>query len=118
MKKEFVSYEIALALKELGFNENCMKYFGRENKLIIVKDNYGVHNTHPTILFNIAFVSAPLYQQAFSFLLKKLEDYSITYWYDGSGHINNSEISDWEYNFNSEEECLKKLIKIVKEEIK
>ena len=27
MEKEFVSYEQAVALKELGFNEICMGYF-------------------------------------------------------------------------------------------
>lgn len=27
MEKEFVTYEIALAVKELGFNENCLGFF-------------------------------------------------------------------------------------------
>ena len=36
MKKEFISYEEALALKELGFNEPCLFAYNQddENKLM------------------------------------------------------------------------------------
>ena len=33
MKEQFVTYEIALALKELGFNEACFAVFDRKGEL-------------------------------------------------------------------------------------
>ncbi len=58
MKKEFVPYEQALALKELGFDEHCIAEF------YINKQNYyelliGFPENCPTN------IKAPLYQQAF-----------------------------------------------------
>ena len=67
MKREFVPYEQALALKELGFDEHCFKYFSTEI-------------THPeNTLFNTRWgyepedseTSAPLYQQAFRWFREK-----------------------------------------------
>ena len=37
MKKQFVSYEIALALKELGFDEECIGFYYNENNFEISK---------------------------------------------------------------------------------
>ena len=59
MTKEFVTYEQALALKELGFDEPCFGYWKSKNWLIQEKtrtDGY----THAD-----QECSAPLYQQAF-----------------------------------------------------
>jgi hypothetical protein len=121
MNKEFVSYEQALALKELGFDELCFGYWKSKNWLIQEKtrtDGY----THAD-----QECSAPLYQQAFRWFREKyglyhsigldnsLEndvncDYQI---------INHSQsISEFETDFKTYEEaeleCLKKLIEIVK----
>jgi len=121
MNKEFVSYEQALALKELGFDELCFGYWKSKNWLIQEKtrtDGY----THAD-----QECSAPLYQQAFKWFREKyglyhsigldnsLEndvncDYQI---------INHSQsISEFETDFKTYEEaeleCLKKLIEIVK----
>ena len=62
MEKEFVPYEEALALKELGFDEDC-EYFGY----------YYIYNDKPSLETQSSYdfgthqntVSAPLYQQAF-----------------------------------------------------
>jgi hypothetical protein len=60
MEKEFVPYEIALALKELGFDEPCFGYYVNvevPNPFLVttkISDTQGGY-----------FTFAPLYQQAF-----------------------------------------------------
>ena len=56
MNKEFIPYEEALTLKELGFDEDVCGYFGKGNKLFIVTPEYNDV---------IKLLKAPLYQQAF-----------------------------------------------------
>jgi len=61
MEKEFVPYEQALALKELGFDEPCiMTYLNGELDKELFLFNHSIRS-HPTQ----EFISAPLYQQAF-----------------------------------------------------
>jgi len=63
MNKEFIPYEQALELKELGFNEQCFGYYVG-NKLITSIDE----------IFNstdILIIPAPLYQQAFRWFREK-----------------------------------------------
>ena len=66
MKKEFISYEEALALKELGFNEKCAAHYLDEDDLELKWEIYR----------NLSFntdncVQAPLYQQAFRWFREK-----------------------------------------------
>jgi hypothetical protein len=78
MNKEFIPYEQALKLKELGFDEPCLSYYDKEEKLCrsvleypIINSKNGFHQ-----IYNI--ITAPLYQQAFRwFRDKKLSDASI-----------------------------------------
>ena len=76
MEKEFIPYEQALALKELGFDESCLAYY----------NNYKPKNNHPRGLVisgnqdhNIEtegdnlICSAPLYQQAFRWFREKYD---------------------------------------------
>jgi len=70
MKKEFIPYEQALGLKELGFNEKCLGYH-----------NLDPYLPNPTFNLVIPFehewcLPAPLYQQAFRFFREK---YGFTY---------------------------------------
>ena len=68
MEKEFILYEQALALKELGFEEKCAVCFlFNGNKLERELKNLSSKNEYPHI------VSAPLYQQAFRWLYQKLD---------------------------------------------
>ena len=64
MEKEFVTYEIALALKELGFNEPCFGFFTDSKNL--VPASYSKEGTeYPTNLDLIMdWASAALWQQA------------------------------------------------------
>jgi hypothetical protein len=66
MKREFVPYEQALALKELGFDEKCAAHYLDEDDLELKWEIYR----------NLSFntdncVQAPLYQQAFRFFRDK-----------------------------------------------
>lgn len=65
MEKEFVTYDIALKLKELGFDEECLgAYMG--HKLVIVGDN--LIQTNVTAYEANNYIKAPLWQQVWSFL--------------------------------------------------
>jgi hypothetical protein len=63
MNKEFVPYEEALALKELGFDEPCLSSFDENKNLFKVWENDMVNGR--TICL------APLYQQAFRWFREK-----------------------------------------------
>jgi hypothetical protein len=121
MKKEFVTYEQALALKELRFEEPCFGYWKSKNWIIQEKtrtDGY----THAD-----QECSAPLYQQAFRWFREKYKlhsyiqsDYS---WNISGGIWDLNGYKDLRYDWDSEpyatyEEaesaCLDKLIEIIK----
>jgi hypothetical protein len=63
MESLFVPYEIALALKELGFDEKCLGYY-EYTKNFLITDSVFYTNSE---LQNEG-VTAPLYQQAINFL--------------------------------------------------
>ena len=137
MEKEFVSYEIALELKELGFDEPCFGYYRPNGNLEyveshIVKDfSYLAKNSEWQDL-----VAAPLYQQAFRWFREKYNLRGFIGFRPNvkqfDCHIYDMSLSGKEYTeqrtmeeFNkdpkvgtyeeAELECLKKLIEIVKE---
>lgn len=127
MNKEFIPYEQALELKELGFEEKCLAYYWLNVDPIFRR---------PFLCIEEPFdhewcLPSPLYQQAFRcFRDKKLSD-SYIYRYqdrtDGSINFGYSIIHDYgieevrfiKENYTSYEEaelaCLKKLIEIVKQ---
>jgi hypothetical protein len=109
IEKEFIPYEQALALKELGFNEDCFGWYNWTGKDLSLTNNSYV-DINPT--------PAPLFQQAFRWFREKYGKESYvrklhTYYY----HINDTEafVGDFSTYEEAELECLKKLIEIVKE---
>jgi hypothetical protein len=134
IENNFVPYEQALALKELGFDEPCFAYYNNKAKIIfntngqpVIKDWIWVKNE----IIPTDMVLAPLYQQAFSFFRKKfllegiVEQAYDFYWYKFSVYFYNKEgkqkISNGlEFLTYEEAElaCLNNLIKIVKNENK
>jgi hypothetical protein len=110
----FVHYEQALALKELGFDELCFGYWKSKNWLIQEKtrtDGY----THAD-----QECSAPLYQQAFRWFREKHG-----YYYPIHRTTNNTNqvlysIGPYAGDYFTYEEaelaCLKNLIEIVKQQ--
>jgi hypothetical protein len=114
MNKEFIPYEQALELKELGFNEGCLKKYDADGDLSIDTQNGYYVNQHLS-----KSTSAPLYQQAFRWFREK---YEFTY------SIGRTNIAVIHYglttqllqNNNSYEEaelaCIKKFIEITNAE--
>jgi len=105
LDKEFVPYEEALSLKELGFDEPCFGLFIHGNLNLIFTDKQ----------FSDKVISAPLFSQAFRWFREK---YDLIYvivkvesWFFTINGCNTQE------GFNTYEEaelaCLRKLIEIV-----
>jgi hypothetical protein len=59
MEKHFVSYDIALVLKELGFDEMCFGYYYNQGDLKITS---GIYNLTKTCIL------APIYDQVFDYI--------------------------------------------------
>ena len=72
MNNEFVSYEIALKLKELGFDEPCLTYYYELTSNLRTHLAIDVRNAW-TYSGNkkLGFTLAPLYQQAFKWIREK-----------------------------------------------
>lgn len=128
MENEFVPYEEALALKELGFDEPCVAFYEQSKRLSIGFNwlNEGGKNS------NLQECTAPLYQQAFRWFREK---------YNLTTHIQWNVGGVWDYTVEksiprgmldmsptrymvgletyeeAELACLRKLIEIVKEKL-
>jgi len=127
-EKEFVTYELALRMKQLGFDKPCIKFYWEDGMFLRGYEEPFNHNKYDTI-------SAPLFQQAFRWFREKhkmVGTVQITvsvidrenwlweiYNLQGRKVDDGQELSD-PYNTSCEEAelaCLKKLIEIVKEKI-
>ena len=82
MKSQFVSYEIALALKELGFDEPCIARFNSDGNLIILRQTATsvmslvstIKNSEDITLFIgdvVTPICAPLWQQVIDWFREK-----------------------------------------------
>jgi hypothetical protein len=123
MNKEFVTYEQALALKELGFDEPCLGYYsalneGRLCRYEQLEFEYCKNTLQP-------LVTAPLYQQAFRWFREKygLDSNTINtnMWTTFSFVINDvpnknpiTTYLDFNTHEEAEQDCLDKLIEICK----
>ena len=123
MEKEFIPYEQALALKELGFDGPCLKYWNGIGEYFDQKDWFNWNQSEK-------FVSIPLYQQAFRWFREKynlfgcidLHTSTPIHWYIRiddiikNDYVYHSEDENLKYNTYEEAElgCLKQLIEIVK----
>jgi len=117
MNKEFIPYEQALELKELGFNKECLAYYDYEGLHI---DSLGIKPNHHRAKHGVL---APLYQQAFRWFREKygmlytieenLEDDQV--WYEWDVKSSNGFEGSFEATYEEAElACLIKLIEIVK----
>ena len=125
MEDLFIPYEQALTLKELGFDEPCLGYYDHDLGLFLLK--YFNYNSTEA-------VSAPLYQQSFKFFREKYGLASVIHlkmsnnkrkiWFNICELDNRLVKSMYFKSYvkgmfktyeEAELECLKELIKIVKE---
>ena len=126
MKENFIPFEEAKELKELGFDEPCFAYYEISS---LLKEGYRIRyveheNSNPLKQSIIGgYCLAPLFQQAFSFFREEYDligivqtngcgdfDYYIT---GGSDFEENT--SYWTSYEEAQLECLKMLIKLSKE---
>ncbi len=117
MKNEFVTYDIALALKELGFDQEGFAYYieGDDDDFLTINRIRSLSDK------SFPIVIAPLYQQAFRWFEENYDD-AITVrtykmsngvrWYDYSVNEFGGRCKDRE---EAELACLRKIIEIVKE---
>ena len=127
MKNEFVSYEMALELKELGFDELCFTYYKNDqlsNILELVK-NSEMKNVNNEV---DNYISAPTFSQAFKFFRERhglyglytMGDYENNFYWQiwRNDYKTKTYITASNYVFETYEEaelaCLMKLIEIVK----
>ena len=114
MNREFIPYEQALALKELGFDEPCLAFKDFDHSLEI-------GDITKNSSWSSEIISVPLYQQAFSFFREKYKLHQVVL-ADEKGkydiivgeRISGSCLGQYETYEEAELECLKKLIEIVK----
>ena len=126
MEKEFVSYEIALRMKQLGFNEPCMAvYFGNGlNELFTF--NPSIAKEINERMVELGHISCPTFSQAFRWLRENYElwfrpdyyDEMKEYNFQGSIHElgKYSAVADIGNHKSAEEAelaCLEKLLEIV-----
>jgi hypothetical protein len=128
MKEQFIPYEQALALKELGFDERCLAFY---NGKFLESTDYDFDNgTSKDIGLCIV---APLYQHAFKFFREKYNLFCEIqidrttepkfcfdiFQYEHFGNYEKIEVKEW-YLYRTQEEaelaCLKKLIEIANEQ--
>jgi hypothetical protein len=123
MNNEFVPYEQAVELKELGFDEKCYRGYDK-NQMLFYSEQENGHELNYSVGMN---VSAPLYQQAFRWFREKYKgvheivrrkDYDYLE-FIGWVFIDNKRIDVNSYWIplsyeEAELACLKKLIEIVK----
>ena len=131
MEKEFVPYEQALALKELGFNEKCFFVYNFKNKLVQKSPTIPLEHCINIDGGHGAQCTAPLYQQTFrwfrenhflhshitcSCTMNEILSYDWTiHKIMNPGTREENFITDYERTYEEAElECLMKLIEIVK----
>jgi hypothetical protein len=119
MKNEFINYEQALALKELGFNEPCLAKHDLKHILLRVEECKSQENAQ-----EFDYILAPLYQQAFRWFREK---YNLVFNFISYSIVKPGEYH-WSITWNdeakasgivktyeeAEQACLDKLIEIAK----
>ena len=127
MEKEFIPYEQALALKELGFDEPCFGFHyvnPLNNSYTELKYGMSIFKITSTEILK-GHILAPTFSQAFRWFREKynlnsfiIDSKSYNWYFNINNMIKDDVVSEVLYFKTYEEaelECLKKLIEIVKE---
>lgn len=117
MNKEFVPYEQALALKELGFDEPCFGLYGK-----IAGTLFRVIVDDLDVVDEIHFIKALTFSQAFRFFREKcglfssIQELNIGYQHSYYFVVNDEDSIQFLKYEDAELACLDKLISIIKEQ--
>jgi hypothetical protein len=121
MEKEFVPFDLALELKELGFNEPCFGYYDIQRKMLDTVSS----EVCERLCKNDTFFKSPTYSQAFRWFREKYKLSGTPHYFTNGFYCytindmkNNKKSNRLFTEFETYEEaelgCLKKLIEIVK----
>ena len=123
MKKEFVHYELAVKLKELGFDERCLFAFDNCSTPMRCTDLRTSDQKFNGVNYNSSsYTSQPTFSQAFRFFREKYNLYSFVFKFDeGFGYETFKEgVTQTNESFDTYDEaelaCLTKLIEIVEQQ--
>ena len=121
MKNEFIPYEQALALKELGFDEPCLGFYNHQGQLILMtqEDENSIQVYKNSYVKLGKQYAVPLHQQAFRWfrekyglclVIKPIDDKKLDLGYNllKNGLIMNARLTYEEVELA----CLKKLIEL------
>lgn len=133
MIEEFVPYELALKLKQLGFNEPCIMQRSVVDDLIFCVNLFG----HPTYKTNIEsqldsaleYISAPTYSQVFKWFRKEHDlNAFITTESDNHAFVGYNanidsdnllcKIGIFDTYIDAEDACIEKLIELLEHKLK
>jgi len=123
MEKEFVSYKMALALKELRFNEPCFTYYYNDSGKLRTLISVDIYNGWTYFPNKKSITLAPTFSQAFRFFREKyrLEGAIYRLNFKWASHVFNIETSTYCFKHelfetyeNAEINSLLKLIEITK----
>jgi len=111
MEKEFVPYNLALRMKQLGFDEPCLAWYGS-------KDIFQINGKYKNSTHTIGYcVSAPTWQSAFGWFRENYPEinpaYNLLFILDRTSQTENPMTYE-----ECELACLEKLIDIVEQEQK
>ena len=124
MEKEFVTYEQALSLKELGFDEKCLTYY--YNEILVFTPIPSLNTNSFWVGKDNNFITVPLKQQVFRWFREK---YNIIGIIEG-GYTDGKNVfsyviwqesdDDWTDDIydtyeEAENACIDKLIELVKQ---
>jgi len=129
MIKEFVPYELAVKLKQLGFDEPCFVLYKASNNNQLAYASHGITTNSQLSQGDSSNIAAPTFSQAFRWFREKYFIHGEpmynggltkeTAWYNYTIISNidwdNSKIKDNQYKTYEEAElaCLDKMIEIV-----
>ena len=122
MKEQFITYEIALKLRELGFNDWCFCFYNYSRKLLYYTGyDTLVYEELENITFNInkEDILAPLWQQAIDWIREKYDIHIIinkTYGYvilrGGKNPIGLNYIGNF---YQAREQAILKVIELIEQ---
>ena len=104
MKKEFIPYEQALALKELRFDEPCLGYYhicNTDDLKEIYECDYFFHEKFGNFNSNCLLLKAPLFKQAFRWFREKYKLHS-TVDFDKLKEADDDDIELYEFKINEQ----------------
>ena len=128
MEKEFVTYEQALAVKELGFDEKCLTYY--YNEILVFTPIPSLNTNSFWVGKDNNFITVPLKQQVFRWFREKYKlGHTICPYYFNANITELQDVDDYPLQHEvyvsspftyeeAENACIDKLIEIAKQQDK